>query len=58
MRVKSYVNDVYSNQRDTFVENVFDSGEYYAMVNVEWCQKVHSELVISAYSEYPIKFEG
>lgn len=27
------------------------------MVNIEWCQKVHSDVVISAYSGYPVEFD-
>ena len=57
MKVKSFANDQYGNQRDIFIEHVFDKGEYIVMVNIEWLQSVHSEVVISSYSEYPIKFD-
>lgn len=50
------MHDDYGNQRDTFIKHIFTPGEYTAMINVEWCQKVHSDIVISAYSGYPVEF--
>ena len=54
--VKKFVKDDYGNQRDTFIKHHFDKGEYTIMVNIEWCQKVHSDVVVSAYSACPVKF--
>lgn len=36
--VKSFVNDDYGNQRDTFVKKYYGPGVYTVMVSIEWCQ--------------------
>jgi hypothetical protein len=54
--ISSYQGDTMDNDRELVIESDYDVGDYAIYVEMDWCQNMSRDIVLSCYGEFAVTF--